>query len=196
MQVFVNDREVGDLAAERATVGEIVEALGVHVDPSEVVTVVALDDEVFSAGEDERYARRSAAGVARLTLTTSTIPALAARLHADVRAALLCVTAKLEQATDDLGGAEPSAAHALFASALDELRLVLLLDKHTVTLGGGDALTSEEELTPLAEEMLAAQRHGDRSATRRLLTERLLPLLRLWSATAAGRTPVPGAHMS
>jgi hypothetical protein len=188
MQVFVNDRAVADLAAGRATVGELIEALGVHVDPSEIVTAVALDDEVFSAGQDERYARRSAAGIARLSLTTSTIPALAERLHGEVREALLCVTAKLQQATDGLEGGDVAAAHALFASALDELRLVLILDQHTVSLGGRDALTSEEQLTPLAEDLLAAQRHGDRSATRRLLMERLLPLLRSWSKVAAART--------
>jgi len=196
MQVFVNDREVADLAAGRATIGELVEALGVHVDPSEIVTKVALDGEVFSAGEDERYARRSAAGVARLTLTTSTVAALAARLHVDVREALLCITAKLERATEGLVGGDTAAAHGLLASALDELRLVLILDQQTVTLGGGDALTSQEELTPLAEELLAAQRHGDRGTTRRLLADRLLPLLRVWSSTDAGRTAAAGTPMS
>jgi len=195
MQVFVNDREVADLAAGRATVGELVEALGVHVDPSEIVTTVALDGEVFSAGEDERYARRAAAGVARLTLTSRTIPALAARLHADVRAALRDVTAKLERATAGLDGGDASAAHALFASAFDELRLVLILDQHTVSLGGRDALTSEAELIPLAEALLVAQRHGDRGATRRLLAERVLPLLRLWSANADGAA-VAGAQIT
>jgi hypothetical protein len=184
MQVYVNDREVADLAVGRTTVGELVEAFGVHVDPAEIVTAVTLDDEQFSAGEEERYARRAAAGVGRLTLTTSTIPALAARLRVEVREALLCVTARLEQAIAAFDGGEAPAAQALLARAFDELRLVLVLDQHTVSLGGRVALTSEGELTPLADELLAAQRHGDRAATRRLVVDRLLPLLRRWSDVA------------
>jgi hypothetical protein len=185
VQIFVNDRAVAELEVGAATVGELVEALGVHVDPGDVVTTVALDDEVFSAGDDERYARRAAAGIARLRLTTSTIQALAARMRGDVRDALPCIAAKLEQAGGHLGGADAASGHALLASALDELRLALILDHHTVVLGAGDALTSEAELAPIAEDLLAAQRHGDRAATRRLLLERLLPLLHGWSTRAA-----------
>lgn len=187
MQVFVNDRQVGDLAAERATVGELVEALGVHVDPSEILTEVALDGEVFSAGDDARYARRPAAGVRRLTLTTSTVPVFAARLRTDVRAALKTIVVKLEQATDGLGQGDMARAHQLLSVALDELRLVLILDQHTVQLAGGTALTAQSELEPLAEDLLSAQRRGDRAATRVLLAERLLPLLRSWDASAARR---------
>jgi hypothetical protein len=185
MQVFVNDRHVTDVAAARSTIGELVEALGVHVDPSEVLTAVALDDEVFSAGDDARYARRSTAGVRRLTLTTSTIPALAASLRCDVRHALLSIAGSLELVIDALGRGEAQAAHQTLATALDELRLVLILDDHTVQLGGGAALTSQAELTPLAEDLLAAQNRADRGATRTLIAERLLPLLRDWSASAA-----------
>jgi len=184
MQVFVNDREVADLAAARSTIGELVEALGVHVDPNEVLTAVALDDEVFSAGDDARYARRSAAGVRRLTLTTSTIAVLAANLRSDAQEGLLSIVAKLERVTEALGRGEPQVAFQVLAAALDELRLVLLLDEHTVQLAGGAALTSQADLTPLAEDLLAAQSRADRGATRILLAERLLPLLRGWSATA------------
>ena len=193
MQVFVNDRKVGEVTPGRATIGELVEALGVHVDPSEVVTTVALDDDVFSAGDEVHFARRTAAGVARLTLITSTLPALAVTLRGDVREALLCITRKLEQAVDGLGRGEGKAAHGLLATALDELRLVLILDQHTVQLGGGGGLTSEQDLTPLAEDLLAAQSRGDGGATRTLLAERLVPLLRLWSATATTAAGLPGA---
>lgn len=187
MQVFVNDRQVGDLAAERATVGELVEALGVHVDPSEILTEVALDDEVFSAGDDARYARRPAAGVRRLRLTTSSVPVFAARLRADVGAALKTIVRRLEQATEGLGHGDTARAQQLLSVALDELRLVLILDQHTVQLAGGTAMTAHAELEPLAEDLLTAQRRGDRAATRVLLAERLLPLLRGWDASAARR---------
>src|SRR5262249_55452596 len=155
-------------------------ALRVHVDPSEVVTVVALDDEVFSAGDDERFARRSAATVSRLTLRTSTIPALAVTLRADAREAPQYVVRRLEEATAGLARGDTARAHGILATSLDELRLVLLLDEHTLRLAGGTPLTSQEELTPVAEDLLAAQSRGDGRATQALLAERLLPLLRGW----------------
>jgi hypothetical protein len=185
MQVFVNERQIADVAAERATVGEVVEALGVHVDPSEVLTMVALDEEVFSAGDDARFARRPAAGVHRLTLTTSTIPAFAARLRDDVRMALASILGRLEHIVDALGQGRVRDAHGELAIALDELRLVLVLDQHTVQLAGGEAMTEQDALTPLAEALLGAQRRADTGATRTLLAERLLPMLRGWSARAA-----------
>lgn len=197
MQVFVNDRQVGDVAPERATVGELVEALAAHVDPSEILTEVALDDEVFSAGDDARYARRSAAGLHRLTLTTSTVPAFAARLRGDVHAALKTIVQRLEQSTASLERGDVARAQQTLAVALDELRLALILDQQTVQLGGGAALTAQSDLEPLAEDLLSAQRRGDRAATRALLAERLLPLLRGWDADATRRHAAsPGGIMS
>lgn len=187
MQVFVNDRQIVEIAPEGATVGELVEAVGVHVDPREILTAVALDGEVFSAGDEARFARRPAASVRRLTLTTSTVPAFAARLREDVRAALRTIVARLEQATDGLGRGDTAHAQQLLAAALDELRLALILDQQSVQLAGGALLTAQEQLEPLAEDLLAAQRRGDRAATRLLLAERLLPLLRGWDADATRR---------
>ena len=63
MHIFINEREVGALDAVGATVGEMIEALGVHVDPNEIVTTVELDGVQFSAGDEDRFARRAAAGV-------------------------------------------------------------------------------------------------------------------------------------
>jgi len=187
MQVFVNDRQVVELAPERATIGELVEAVGVHVDPDEILTEIAVDGEVFSAGDGARFARRPAAGVRRLTLTTSSVPAFAARLRDDVRAALRVIVGRLEQATDGLGRGDTARAQQLLAVALDELRLALILDQQSVQLAGGDALTTQADLEPLAEDLLAAQRRGDRTATRLLLAERLLPMLRGWDAVATRR---------
>jgi hypothetical protein len=185
MQVFVNDRSLGDVAAERATVGEVVEALSVHVDPSEIVTAIVLDDEELSAGDDARYARRSAAGIRRLTLNTCSVPVLAARLRDDARGALVAIVQRLERVVGALGEGRMRDANRDLSIALDELRLVLMLDQQTVRLAGGPRLTEEDALTPLAEDLLGAQRRADASTTRTVLAERLLPLLRDWSARAA-----------
>jgi len=194
MQIFVNDRELdreatrfgaaGAAGAAGATIGEIVEALEVHVDPGDVVTEVALDGEVFSAGDDARYARRPASGVGRLVLTTRSVPALARELREEVRQALLCIVAKLEATTAHLRSGDVRAANAMLAVALDELRLTLVLDQETSRLDAGARLASEEALAGLADELLAAQQRRDTVATETLLGARLVPLLRNWSAAS------------
>jgi hypothetical protein len=181
MQIFVNDREVPGFGAGGATVGEVVEALDVHVDPGDVVTEVALDGQVFSAGDDARYARRPVAGIARLVLTTRSIPALALELRGEVREALRCIVAKLEVAIGHLQRGDVRAANGMLAIALDELRLTLVLDQETARLDSGRHLAKEEDLAVLADELLTAQEKLDTAATRSLLAERLVPLLRFWS---------------
>lgn len=185
MQIFVNDRPIGEVAAERATVGELVEAVGVHVDPGEILTAIALDDEQFSAGDDARYARRSAAGVRRMTLTTVTVPVFAARLRSNAREALLSIEGRLERVVDALGRGAVREAYGELAVALEELRLMLVLDQQAMQLGAGATFSTHEEVAPLAEALLGAQRRADNAGTRALLAERLLPLLRGWDARAA-----------
>lgn len=192
MQIFVNDVQIGEVAAERATVGELVEALGVHVDPGEILTAIGLDDEVISAGDDARYGRRSAAGVRRLTLTTVTVPVFAARLRSDAREALQSIEGRLQRVVDAMGQGEMRAAHGDLAIALDELRLMLILDQQAMQLGAGETFTAQDEVAPLAEALLGAQRRADNAATRTLLAERLLPLLRGWDARATAHAEAGG----
>lgn len=184
MQIFVNDSAIGEIDAGRATVGELVEALGVHVDPGEILTTITLDDEVISAGDEVRFVRRSAAGVRRLTLTTCSVAALAARLRADARAALTAIEQRLQRVVDALGQGAMRDANRELATALDELRLMLLVDQHAMRLDGGATFSTEAEVEPVAEALLGAQRRADGAATRMLLAERLLPLLRHWDARA------------
>jgi len=184
MEIFVNERPIGEVAAERATVGELVEALGVHVDPGEILTTITLDDEVISAGDETRYARRRAAGVHRMTLTTCTVPVFAARLRRNAREALLSIEGRLERVVDTLGRGEMREAHGELAVALDELRLMMVLDHQAMQLGAGQTFSAQDELTPLAEALLGAQRRADTGATRKLLADSLLPLLRGWDARA------------
>ena len=193
MQIFVNDRPIGEVAGERATVGELVEALGVHVDPGEILTAIALDDQVFSAGDAARYARRPAAGVRRMTLTTCSVPAFAAQLRDDAREALLSIERRLELVVEGLGRGEVREAHGELAVALDELRLMLIVDQQAMQLGAGETFTVQDDVAPLAEALLGAQRRADNAATRSLLAERLLPLLRGWHARATARAGAGGS---
>jgi hypothetical protein len=182
MQVFINDRPVPAAVPGGATIGEMIEALDVHVAPGEIVTEVAVDGEPFSAGDDTAWARRPLAGIARLALTTRSVPALASELREEVRNALACIAAKLDTAAARLDASEPKQAQALLAVALDELRLTLVLDQETARLDGAPLVASQETLMPVADELLAAQQRLDLRRLRLLVGERLAPLLRAWSA--------------
>src|SRR5262245_48658116 len=120
MHIFINEREVGTLDAAGATVGEMVEALGVHVDPNEIVTTVELDGVRYSAGEEERFARRTAASVRRLVLGTSTPAAFAATMRDELANALDIIASKVDAVVGLFGSGDDRDANTLLASLLEE----------------------------------------------------------------------------
>ncbi len=57
MHVYINEQEVMAGTTPGATIGEVIEASRMHVDPTEIVTSVELDGVAFHAGDDKQYAR-------------------------------------------------------------------------------------------------------------------------------------------
>ncbi|MEW6271016.1 MAG: hypothetical protein AB1689_17170 [Thermodesulfobacteriota bacterium] len=193
MRIFVNDREITGLDTAHATLGEVAQALEVYVDPREVPTLVTVDGQPFSAGDEPSWARRSAAAVSRLELTTRSVPQLAAELRDEVAAALRCVAAKVEAAVQRFGRSDVRGGQQMLATAIEELRLTLVLDDQTAQLGGGGAVTSAAEVEALATELLAVQDRRDVAAMRALLADRLLPLLCVWGERATASAADGGA---
>jgi hypothetical protein len=162
MHVFINDREVGPLPETDATVGEIIEAVAVHIDPDEIVTALELDGVVYSAGEEERYAQRRASAVRRLVVITQTPRVFGAAMRAEMAAALSVVAAKVEMVVDLFRSGDERGANRLLAALMEELRLVLVLDHQLATLDGAPAAPALEDV-------------------RALLAGRLAPTLKAWS---------------
>src|SRR5438477_2143241 len=94
MHVFINEQGIIAGATPGATVGEIVEASRMHVDPSEIVTAVELDGVEFHAGDEDRYARRTATSVQRLRISTRTPSAFAADKRRSLAETLDAVVAR------------------------------------------------------------------------------------------------------
>jgi hypothetical protein len=181
MHVFINEREVGAVDAVGATVGEMIDALSVHVDPDEIVTTVEIDGVSFSAGEEERYARRAAASVRRLVLGTATPAAFARGMRAELAAAVEVVAAKVELVVARFGSGDDRDANALLAALLEELRLALVLEQQVTTLDGAlvrEAIAPVENIAPA---LLSAQERRAWGELATLLAERLAPALRAWS---------------
>jgi glutamyl/glutaminyl-tRNA synthetase len=181
MHVFINDRALGPVAAEGATVGDILEAIGVHVDPSEIVTAVELDGVGYSAGEEERFTRRAAAGVDRLVVSTQTPAAFAVAMREEIAAALHIIAAKVAQVVALFDQHDERGANRLLAALLEELRLVLVLDQQLGMLDGRAAVTPIDDIRELAPMLLRAQEARAWPELRDLLGARVAPLLESWS---------------
>lgn len=179
MQVFINDREIGSVSPAGLLVGELIEALGAHVDPDEVILEVDLDGESFSAAE-EAFTRRSAANIDRLALRTVASRELGLGMRGDVVDALVVVSAKVDRAIELFLAGDGTAAQGLLSQLMEELRLVLLLDSQTSALAGAERITSPEELEGVAFRLLHAEERQEEAEVRYLLESEMGPLLARW----------------
>ncbi len=182
MHVRINEREIGPLVPGDATIGEMIEAVRVHVDPSEIVTAIEVDGREFSAGEEERYARHAAAGVSRLVVATATPAAFARAKRRELAGALLVIAAKVRAVTVLFERGDDRGANALTAALMEELRLVLLLDQQLAHLDGAALEAPTKEIRDLAPAMLAAQERGVWAELVTIFEGQLMPLLATWSA--------------
>ena len=189
MHIFINEREVGALDAVGATVGEMIEALGVHVDPNEIVTTVELDGVQFSAGDEDRFARRAAAGVRRLVLGTATPAAFATSMRGELASALEVVASKVDTVVDLFRSGGDRDANRLLASLLEELRLALILEQQVTTLDGAVVRDGGAVVTTIAPELLSAQERRAWDELAALLADRLAPALRAWSQSQRALVP-------
>jgi hypothetical protein len=156
----------------------VVEALGVHFDPQDLVVGVDIDGEAFSAGDEALYSRRSAAKVGRLCVTTNPPEQVAERLRGEVLASLEVIAAKAESAARCFRRSEAQRAQQILATLFDELRLTLILDQQVAVVGKRQAMIPTDAVESVASDLLSAQQ---RSAVREmpsLLEERLAPMLR------------------
>jgi hypothetical protein len=182
MHVFINEREVGAVEAAGATVGEMIEALGVHVDPNEIVTSVELDGVAYSAGDDDRYNRRAAASVARLVLGTTTPATFALHMRRELASAVAVIASKVALVVQRFSAGDDRAANALLAALLEELRLALVLEQQVATLDGTVVREAVEPVAALAPALLDAQERRAWSELAGVLADRLAPVLHAWSA--------------
>jgi hypothetical protein len=187
MHVFINEREIAAGAATDATVGEVVEASRMHVDPSEIVTGVELDGVEFNAGDDERYSRRAAAGVQRLKISTRTPTAFAVDKRRGLAATLDEVAGRTRLVVTLLRQSEARAANGLLACLMEELRLTLLLDYQLTLLAADAPSLARDEIAALAPQLLAAEEARAWDTLASLLDSNLAPTLERWAASTRAR---------
>jgi hypothetical protein len=182
MRISINDRDVPMAAPAGATVGEIVEAAKVHVDPDEIVVAVHLDDAVHAVGDDERFLRRPAAGLQAIGLDTQSPRALAADKRRSLADAATVIAAKIRRVAGLLRAPDERAGNGLLAAVMEELRLGLLLEQQLATLDGTAPHRAQQAIRGLAPELLAAQERRAWAALADLLDGRLAPILDAWAA--------------
>jgi hypothetical protein len=187
MRVFINDLEIPSGALAGATVGEVVEASRMHVDPSEIVTVVALDGVEFHAGDEERYRRRAAAGVQSMVIRTRTPTAFAADKRRGLAEALESVAERTRLVATLLRQSDTRSANGLLACLMEELRLTLLLDYQLALLAADQPSNVREEIASLAPQLLRAEETKAWDTLATLLDANLSPALDRWAANTRAR---------
>jgi hypothetical protein len=187
MHVFINEREIPAGAGAGATVGEIVEASRMHVDPSEIVTAVTLDGIEFHAGDEERYSRRVATGVQRLDISTRTPAAFAADKRVSLAATLDAVAARTKIVVELLRRSDARAANGLLACLMEELRLTLLLDYQLALLAADAPSDARAAIADLAPRLLDAEERRAWGVLAGLLETGLAPTLERWAAATRAR---------
>ena len=187
MHVFINEREILAGAATGATVGEIVEASRMHVDPNAIVTAVELDGVEFNAGDEDRYGRRAASGVQRLVVSTRTPTAFAAEKRHGLAATLDEVALRTRLVVMLLRQSNTRSANGLLASLMEELRLMLLLDYQLTLLAADVPSAAREEIAALAPQLLAAEEKQAWDTLASLLDTSLAPTLDRWATSTRAR---------
>lgn len=187
MRVFINEQEIPSTAPAGATVGEVVEASRMHVDPTEILTVVELDGVAFHAGDEEQFTRRAASGIGAMTMRTATPTAFAADKRRGLAETLDAVAARTRLVVTLLRQSETRSANGLLACLMEELRLTLLLDYQLSMLAEDAPSAARDEIAVLAPQMLHAEEKKKWDMLARLLDDSLAPILDRWATATRAR---------
>lgn len=187
MHVFINEREIPSGAVPGATIGEIIEASRMHVDPSAIVTTIELDGVPFHAGDEPQYARRAAKSVRELRISTRSPAAFAAEKRRSLGETLDAVAVRSRMVATLLRESETRSANGLLACLMEELRLTLLLDYQLALLAADEPSAAREEIGILAPQLLAAEEGRAWKTLASLLDGSLAPILERWAATTRNR---------
>jgi hypothetical protein len=190
MHVFINEQEIMAGAATGATVGEVVEASRMHVDPSEILTVVELDGVAFHAGQEEQYVRRAAAGIGELKIRTRTPTAFAADKRRSLAETLDAVAARTRLVAELLRQSDTRTANGLLACLMEELRLTLMLDYQLSMLAEDAPSGAREDIATIAPQLLEAEEQKSWDRLAGLLDTGLAPALDRWAVATRARLDV------
>lgn len=193
MQVFLNEDQVLEVAADGLRLGELIDGLRVQLDPDEVLTALRIGNDTFAADEVELWQSRPLLAGETLHLETRSGCGIAEELEDDVADALAVVHWKLARAADLLAVANSQQeAFGLLAQSVEELQLAMVLDRQVDTLRAGRGRTEPERVESVAQALVDAQVARDASRVGTLLREQLVPIVGEW-ATRAGRSPEANA---
>lgn len=187
MHVFINEQEIPSGAVPGATVGEILEASRMHVDPNEIVTTIELDGVPFHAGDEPQYVRRAAKGIREMRISTRSPAAFAAEKRLSLADTLDAVAARSRLVSTLLRESETRSANGLLACLMEELRLTLLLDHQLALLAADEPAAVRDEIATLAPQLLAAEEGRAWETLATLLDGSLAPVLERWAATTRAR---------
>lgn len=187
MHVFINDQEIPTGATAGTTVGEVIEASRMRMDPSAIVTTITLDGVEFHAGDEGRYNRRGASSVQKMVIATRSPSEFAADKRLGLAEALDSVAERTRLVAVLLRQSEARSANGLLAVLMEELRLTMLLDYQLSLLAADQPSGARDEIATIAPQLLKAEEQSDWETLATLLDSDLSPTLDRWAASTRAR---------
>jgi len=199
MELFLDNEPCKMPLRPEATLAEVLDSVWVELPPGRIVTAIHIDGIEHHPAERERFARRAVSSVENVAVFTQSPEAFVAQKRTEVGRALCLIAEKARHAAMLFRRGDASGGNALFGALMEELRLVLMLERELVLLAKEDRSSglSVSDLEPVARDLLAAQEKKAWEAVAAVLTEGLVPLLQGWAALRGSpeRKPVePGVR--
>lgn len=188
MELFLDDEPCKIPLRPEATLAEVLDSVWVELPPGRVLTSIRVDGVEHHPAERERFGRRTVSSVKNVAVFTQSPESFVAEKRAEVGRALCLIAEKARHAATLFRRGDPWGGNGLFGALMEELRLVLMLERELVLLAKEDKTCglAVSDLEPVARDLLAAQEQKAWAVVGEILAERLVPLLQGWAALRGG----------
>ncbi len=199
MELFLDGEACNMPLRPEATLAEVLDSVWVELPPGRVVTAIRIDGVEYHPAERERFARRTVSSVKDVAVFTRSPEAFVAEKRTEVGRALCLIAEKARHAAMLLRRGDASGGNGLFGALMEELRLVLMLERELGLLAkdDGSSALSVSDLEPVARDLLAAQEKMAWATVAEVLIEGLVPLLEGWAVLRGSpeqKTAEPGVR--
>ena len=187
MQVFLNEELLLEVEPSGLRLGELIDAVGVQLDPDQVLTSIRVGDREYRLDGDSAWERVALDPEQAVHLRGRSSRGIAEDLDSDVADALAVVHWKLGRSAEMLRAATTQQeGFRLLAQSVEELQLALVLDQKVGELRPGPRRTDPGRVEPVAEALVAAQVARDSGRIGDLIREELVPMLGDWIGRSSG----------
>jgi hypothetical protein len=178
------------------TVGELLEQLQVHVQPRDVIVGIRINGVGYDDDPGAKLRSLPVTGITEIDLQTRSPEAFAGEANGRLDAYLWAIRGKFRRTAESFENGSHAEAFRYYRGAVEELGLLVALCEKLGRLSTPAGTTGAGEIARdlqlICDELEATHVRRDFVALRRVLSERLLPLLDRWRSMLGVRPAVTG----